>query len=85
MLNLADSMAESLVAAHLDMQTRFPVTERPGDAQFIVGYVHFKDVDLPRPDVRNLSEWVAAHLGHPVRGGDVIERNRLRVLVRKVR
>ena len=194
MLNLGDSMADSLVAAHLDMHTRFPVTERPGDAQCIVGYVNFKDIvaqlrlsphepslpgilrpipsladglaiasclermirehthialvrdasekvlgmitlediieelvgeihdeydrlpahvlasgsawvvgggitmpalkeltgidlaaDLPRPDVRNLSEWVAAHLGHPVRGGDVIERNRLRVLVRKVR
>ena len=194
MLNLGDSMADSLVAAHLDMHTRFPVTRRPGDAQSIVGYVNFKDIvaqlrlsphepslpgilrpilslddglaiasclermirehthialvhdasekvlgmitlediieelvgeihdeydrlpahilasgsacvvdgritmpalkeltgidlaaDLPRPDVRNLSGWVAAHLAHPVRGGDVIERNGLRVLVRKVR
>ena len=42
-------------------------------------------VDLPRSDVRNLNEWIATHLGHPVRVGDVIERNRRRVLLRKVR
>lgn len=213
LLNLSDSMADSLVAAHLDMHTRFPVCERrtefipfpqkngmnsvlqqPGDAQSIIGYVNFKDIvaqlrlsphnpsmrailrpipsvtdslsiagclerlirehthialvrddtgkvlgmitlediieelvgeipdeydrlpahtlasgsawvvgggvtlpslkeltgidlaaDLPRPDVRSLAEWVAGHLGRAVHGGDVIERNRVRVLVRKVR
>jgi putative hemolysin len=193
-LNLSDSMADALVTAHLDMHTRFPVTERPGDAQSITGYVNFKDIvaqlrlcphepslrgilrsipsfpasspistclerlirehthialirddarrvlgmitlediieelvgeiqdeydrlpvhtspsgsawvvgggiplanlkeltgidlarDLPRPEVRTLSEWVSGHLGRPVRGGDVVERNGLRVLVRKVR
>ena len=194
MLSLSNSMADSLVAAHLDMHTRFPVTARTGDPQGIVGYVNFKDIvaqlrlsphepslrgilrpltsladslpiasclermirehthialvressekvlgmitlediieelvgeihdeydrlpahvlasgsawvvgggttipalqeltginltaDLPRADVRTLSEWVAGHLGRPVRGGDLIQRNRLRVLVRKVR
>ncbi len=194
MLSLSNSMADCLVAAHLDMHTRFPVTERTGDPQRIVGYVNFKDIvaqlrlnphepslrgilrpltsladslpiasclermirehahialvrepagkvlgmitlediievlvgeihdeydrlpahilasgstwvigggttipalqastginlaeELPRSDVRNLSEWIAGHLGRPVRGGDVLQRNRLRVLVRKVR
>lgn len=194
MLNLSDTMAAALVTAHLDMHTRFPVTERPGDAQSITGYVNFKDIvaqlrlcphepslrgilrsipsftdsspistclerlirehthialirddarhvlgmitlediieelvgeiqdeydrlpvhtsssgsawvvgggiplanlkeqtgidlatDLPRPDVRNLSEWMSGHVGRPVRGGDVVERNGVRVLVRKAR
>ena len=38
------SLAECLIAAHHDMHTRFPVTERPGDPQAIVGYVNFKDI-----------------------------------------
>jgi putative hemolysin len=38
------SMADSLVAAHSDMHTRFPVTERAGDPQGIIGYVNFKDI-----------------------------------------
>jgi putative hemolysin len=38
------SLADNLVAAHLDMHTRFPVVERTGDPQSIVGYVNFKDI-----------------------------------------
>lgn len=37
-------IADSLVAAHLDMHTRFPVTNRPDDPQGIIGYVNFKDI-----------------------------------------
>lgn len=44
MLNLSDSLRESLIAAHLDMHTRFPVAERPSDPESIVGYVNFKDI-----------------------------------------
>ena len=44
MLSIDSSMADSLVSAHLDMHTRFPVTERAGDPQAIVGYVNFKDI-----------------------------------------
>lgn len=44
MLALGDSLAETLIAAHVDLHTRFPVTERPGDPQAIVGYVTFKDI-----------------------------------------
>ena len=44
MLSLSNSMADGLVAAHLDMHTRFPVTAQAGDSQAIVGYVNFKDI-----------------------------------------
>ncbi len=44
MLSLNDSISASLLAAHLDMHTRFPVAETPGNAQSIVGYVTFKDI-----------------------------------------
>lgn len=41
----ADAPVEAaLVDAHLDMHTRYPLTERKGDPQAIVGYVNFKDV-----------------------------------------
>jgi putative hemolysin len=44
MLNVQASLGESLVTAHLEMHTRFPVAERPGDPQTILGYVNFKDL-----------------------------------------
>jgi putative hemolysin len=194
MLDANASLADSLIAAHLDMHTRFPVAERSGDPQAIIGYVTFKDIvahlrlaprgpslravlrpipslpddlpianclerllrehthialvrdvanrvvgmitledileelvgdiqdeydrlpahalasgnawvvgggtslarlketadidltgDLPLDDTRNLNQWVVGHLGRPVRGGDMIERGGIRVVVRKVR
>ena len=44
MLGINASLSESLVTAHLDMHTRFPVAERLGDPQSILGYVNFKDL-----------------------------------------
>ncbi len=44
MLNVDASLDECLVAAHLEMHTRFPVAERSGDPQSIIGYVNFKDL-----------------------------------------
>jgi putative hemolysin len=194
MLNVNDSISDCLVAAHLEMHTRFPVTERAGDPQGIIGYVNFKDIvahmrlsphdssiraivrvmpsfqedlpissaleslmrerahialvrdssgkvlgmitlediieelvgeiqdeydllpvhavasgagwvvgggislprlreltgidlasSLPASGARTLSGWVAGHLSRAVRGGDVVERNGMRVVVRKVR
>jgi putative hemolysin len=43
-LDLSLSMSESLVLAHTDMHTRFPVCAKPGDPQTICGYVNFKDI-----------------------------------------
>ncbi len=44
MLQVNSTLAEALVVGHLDLHTRFPVTERPGDPQAIVGYANFKDI-----------------------------------------
>jgi putative hemolysin len=188
------SLADALIAAHLDMHTRFPVLERAGDVQTAIGYVNVKDIiatlhlspeqptlraivrplpsfdadtaiadcleqlmrqhthialvreaggrvvgmitledvieelvgeiedeydrlpahvvasgsswvagggisldrlrsatgidlgaDAPSSRTATLSEWVAGHLGRDVRGGDLVERSAVRVLVRKVR
>ncbi|HEX7376516.1 MAG TPA: hemolysin family protein [Pirellulales bacterium] len=43
-LDLSQSMSDSLVLAHTDMHTRFPVCAKAGDAQTICGYVNFKDI-----------------------------------------
>ncbi len=44
MLSADQTLSEALVAAHLGMHTRYPVTEEPGNAQRIIGYVNFKDI-----------------------------------------
>jgi putative hemolysin len=44
MLHVDASLEECLITAHLEMHTRFPVAERPGDPQSILGYVNFKDL-----------------------------------------
>jgi len=44
MLALTESLADGLMVAHLDLHTRFPVSERKDDPQTIVGYVNFKDM-----------------------------------------
>lgn len=44
MLALEDALGESLIAAHVDLHTRFPVSKQADDPQQIVGYVTFKDI-----------------------------------------
>jgi len=44
LIDASCSPGDALVAAHLDMHTRFPVTEKKGDPQSIIGYVIFKDI-----------------------------------------
>lgn len=54
------SLAENLIAAHLDMHTRFPVWETVGDPQTIIGYVNVKDIlaalksDHGKPSIRSI-------------------------------
>jgi putative hemolysin len=43
-LDAGATLSENLVAAHLDMHTRFPAIERMGDAQSVIGYVNVKDI-----------------------------------------
>jgi putative hemolysin len=43
-LAVNDALADSLIIAHQDMHTRFPVVERRGDPQSVIGYVNFKDL-----------------------------------------
>jgi putative hemolysin len=43
-LNLNSELGDALIAAHHDMHTRFPVCEKDGDPQTIIGYVNFKDI-----------------------------------------
>lgn len=43
-LDLDHTMSQSLVVAHADMHTRFPVCAEPGNPQTICGYVNFKDL-----------------------------------------
>lgn len=57
MLNADAGLPESLLAAHLDLHTRFPVTEQAGNPQRIIGYVTFKDtVSMMKlsPDIPSL-------------------------------
>ncbi len=43
-LFVEESLDDALAAAHLDMHTRYPVTQRRGDPQDFIGYVNFKDI-----------------------------------------
>jgi putative hemolysin len=43
-LPLNSTLSECLIAAHMDMHTRFPVAKDKSDPQTIVGYVTFKDI-----------------------------------------
>lgn len=38
------TLSHNLISAHHDMHTRFPVVERDGDPQSVIGYVNFKDI-----------------------------------------
>lgn len=44
MLDTQATLAENIVTAHLDLHTRFPVTEVRGDPQKIIGYVNIKEL-----------------------------------------
>ena len=44
MLYTDANLAEHLIAAHLESYTSFPVTEKPGDPQSIIGYANIKEI-----------------------------------------
>ena len=47
-LTAAATLSDALIAARLDMHTRFPVVERAGDVQTAIGYVNIKDIIATR-------------------------------------
>ncbi|MGL4552655.1 MAG: hemolysin family protein [Gemmataceae bacterium] len=67
-LDADGSVADALVVAHRDLHTRFPLAERPGDPQSIVGYVNFKDIVAHMrlaPGGRSLREIARALVSFP--------------------
>jgi len=44
MIPITDRLSDALIKAHLDMHTRFPVCEKAGEPQTIIGYLNFKDI-----------------------------------------
>ncbi len=44
MIPINSTLSDALVMAHLDMHTRFPVSEKISDPQGIQGYINFKDI-----------------------------------------
>ncbi len=61
MIPVTDNLSDALIKAHLDMHTRFPVCEKTGEPQTIIGYLNFKDIinvlkmDLENPSVRGIT------------------------------
>ena len=44
MIQQDSTLANTLIQAHLDMHTRFPICEKTNDPQSIQGYINFKDI-----------------------------------------
>lgn len=57
MLVANQTISDALVAAHHNMHTRYPVTEEPGNAQRIIGYVNFKDIVMNLRVAPNVSSF----------------------------
>jgi putative hemolysin len=95
MITLEDIL-EELVGDIQDEYDRLPGNVVASGNSWIVGggttLARLKEIsgidlsnDLPPNGASTLSDWLIGHLGREVRRGDVLVRDRLRVVVRKVR
>jgi len=99
MITLEDIL-EELVGDIQDEYDRLPIHAVPSGWAWVVGgglalgrLKELTGIDMaadpptktPEGGVRNVSDWIIAHLQEPVRGGEIIDRGGLRVIVRKVR
>jgi putative hemolysin len=91
-----EDIIEVLVGEIEDEYDRLPTNITPSGSSWVAGGGVSLDrlkaatgvdltADAPTATVHTLSEWVVGHLGREARGGDAVERNGVRVAVRKVR
>jgi putative hemolysin len=95
MITLEDILEEFVGDIQDEYDRLPPHLVRSGNAWIVGGgatLARFKEIsgidlasDLPPNGAANLSDWLTGHLGREVRPGDVLVRDSLRVVVRKVR
>ncbi len=91
-----EDILEELVGDIEDEYDRLPSHVTPAGQGWIVGggatLTRLRELtgidllaDMPAENATTLTEWVTGHLGRGIQGGDELERDGIRVVVRKIR